>query len=230
MKINTFDEDRADFIYEAEALLERNNLPAALNLARERLRSFPADADARIIACSALVGMGRLDDLREILREVEELISGLSLVYERAGDIYREKGFYHDAAVYYEKFISLHPDAEKAREVIGKMALLEQEDNPVAGTATVHNENIPEQELFTTTLAQLYIKQGHLQDAEIILEEIIKKDPQNTHALDMLDKLKVSLVLQSAADGKNLKSDHLIKTLSAWLQNIERLKINATEK
>jgi tetratricopeptide (TPR) repeat protein len=230
MKNNTFDEDRADFIYEAEALLERNSFPQALNLARQRLRSFPADADANIIACSALVGMGRLDESREILREVEELISCLSLVYERAGDIYREKGFYQDAAFYYEKFISMHPDAEKAREVIGKMALLEQEDNPAAESAPVHNENIPEQEFFTTTLAQLYIKQGHLQDAETILEEIIKKEPQNTHALDMLDKLRASLVLHSAANGKVHKYDNLIKALSSWLKNIERLKINAAEK
>ncbi|MGD0279973.1 MAG: tetratricopeptide repeat protein, partial [Smithella sp.] len=173
MKNNTFEGDRADFLDESEELLRQNNLLEALNLATERLRSFPVDADAYMVLCNALIGMGRLDDVREALRNVGEIISGLTRVYERVGDAYREKGFHQDAAVCYEKVISLHPDAQKAREVIGKMFLLEQEDNPVPEVDIIQNEKIPEQEFFTITLAELYIKQGHLQDAEIILEEVI---------------------------------------------------------
>ncbi|MGA9109233.1 MAG: tetratricopeptide repeat protein [Smithella sp.] len=230
MKNNTFEGEHADFLDESEELLRQNNLLKALNLATERLNSFPVDADAHIVMCNALIGMGRLDDVREVLRNLGEIVSGLILVYERVGDTYREKGFHQDAAACYEKVISLHPGAQKAREVIGKMFLLEQEDNPVPEVDVIHNENIPEPEFFTTTLAQLYIKQGHLRDAEIILEEVIKKEPQNAQALAMLDKLKTSLVSQSSANGNFPEPDNLIKTLSSWLENIERLKINATEK
>ncbi len=230
MKNNTFEGNRADFLDESEELLRQNNLLKALNLATERLRSFPADADAYIVLCNALIGMGRLDNVREALRDVGEIISGLTLVYERVGDTYREKGFHQDAAVCYEKVISLHPGAQKAREVIEKMFLLEQEDKPVPEIDIILNENIPEPEFFTITLAELYIKQEHLRDAEIILEEVIKKEPQNAQALAMLDKLKTSLVSQSSANGNFPEPDNLIKTLSSWLENIERLKINATEK
>jgi tetratricopeptide (TPR) repeat protein len=230
MKNNTFEGERADFIDESEELLRQNNLLKALNLATERLNSFPVDTDAHIVMCNALIGMGRLDDVREVLRSLGEIVSGLILVYERVGDTYREKGFHQDAAVCYEKVISLHPGAQKAREVIGKMFLLEQEDNPVPEIEVIHNENVPEPEFFTITLAQLYIKQGHLLDAEIILEEVIKKEPQNAQALAMLDKLKTSLNSQSSANGNFPELDNLIKTLSSWLENIERLKINAAEK
>ena len=44
------DKDRSDFLCEAEKLLERNKLQEAFNLAGERLRSFPADADAHVVA------------------------------------------------------------------------------------------------------------------------------------------------------------------------------------
>jgi len=231
MKIDIFDKNHTDFVYQAEILLERNDLSEALNLALERLRSFPADADAIVIACSALVGMGRLEEVRQILQDVGELMAGLTFVYERAGDVCREKGYDQDAAACYEKFLSMHPDAEKAREVIGKMALLGQNDNPVASVIEeVPRENIPEQEFFTTTLAELYIKQGHLPDAEVILEEIIKKDPHHIQALNMLDNLRASRVVQSAKKGENLKNEKLIATLSAWLKNIERLRINAAKK
>jgi tetratricopeptide (TPR) repeat protein len=232
MKNNTFEGDHTDFLNEAGELLRQNNLLEALNLAKERLRHFPADADAHIVICNALIGMGRLDEVREALRDVEEIISGLTFVYERVGDIYREKGFHQDAAVCYEKVISLHPGADKARDVIGKMFLLEQEDNPVSAAENniTHNENIPEQEFFTITLAQLYIKQGHLQDAKIILEEIIKREPQNAQAMSLLDELKASLFSQAPANKIFYEHDNIIKILYSWLGNIERLKINAAGK
>ena len=230
MKINTFEEDRTNFLGEAEILLRQNKLREAFNLARERLRSLPADADAHVVAGNALLGMGRVDEARDVLREVGEIISGLALVYEQMGDIYRKKGFHQDAAVCYEKFISLHPSAEDAIKVIEKMMLLEQEDQPVPEVGMIYDENIPDPELFTVTLAELYIKQGHLQVAAEILKEIICREPQNIQAVAMLDSLKAALDQKSSASEKFVESNNLINALSSWLKNIDRLKIHAAEK
>ena len=224
------DKDRSDFLCEAEKLLEQNKLMEAFNLAGERVRSFPADADAYVVAGRALLGMGRVDEARDVLREVGEIISKLALVYERMGDIYRKKGFHQDAAVCYEKFISLHPSAEDARKVIEKMMLLEQEDQPVPEVGMIYDENIPDPELFTVTLAELYIKQGHLQVAAEILKEIICREPQNIQAAAILDSLKAALDQKSSASEKFVESNNLINALSSWLKNIDRLKIHAAEK
>ena len=230
MKINTFEEDRTNFLGEAEKLLEQNKLQEALNLAEERLRSLPADADAHVVAGNALLGMGRVDEARDVLREVGEIISELALVYDRMGDIYRKKGFHQDAAVCYEKFISLHPSAENARKVIEKMIFLEQEDQPVPEVGMIYDGNIPDSELFTVTLAELYIKQGHLQVAAEILQKIIWREPQNSQAVAKLDSLKAELSSQSSASEKFVESNNLIKTLTSWLKNIDRLKMHVAEK
>lgn len=224
------EKDRSNFLYEAEKLLEQNKLMEAFNLAGERLRSFPADADAHLIAGNALLGMGKVDEARDVLREVGEIISRLALVYDRMGDIYRKKGFHQAAAVCYEKFISLHPGDEEARNVIGKMILLEQEDQPVPEVGMIYDENIPDPELFTVTLAELYIKQGHLQVAADILKEIIWREPQNSQAVAKLESLKAALDPKSSANEKFVETDNLIKALSAWLKNIDRLKMHAAEK
>ena len=230
MKNNTLDKDRFNFLNEAEKMLEQNKLREAFNLAGERLRSFPADADAHVVAASALLGMGRVDEARDVLQEVGEIISGLAFVYDRLGDIYRKKGFHQDAAVCYEKFISLHPGPEDARKVIEKMILLEQEDQPVTEVGMIYNENIPNQELFTVTLAELYIKQGHLQVAEEILKKIISREPQNSQAVAKLDSLKAALDRKSSPGVKFVETDNLINTLTSWLNNIDRLKMNVAEK
>ncbi|HNY51255.1 MAG TPA: tetratricopeptide repeat protein [Smithella sp.] len=220
-----------DFLLEAEEHLRRDNLQEALNLATERLRGVPTDAAALGIYCDALIGMGRIEDARKVLQEVPKIIDGLNLVFERAGDACREKGLHREAATCYEKFLSLRPDTERAREIIGKMAFLEQEDIVTAENEVPGNENnSAEKEFFTVTMAQLYIQQGHFEDAEAVLEKIIKKEPNNVEAINMLDKMKFSRLSLSDGVKKISAENNLLNILSCWLKNIERLKSNAAKK
>lgn len=226
MDINSFKEERAHFLRTIQELIQENKPDQALHLAEERLRQYPADADARAICCESLAGLGRINEMRKALGGLDQIISDLNLIYERAGDVCRDKGFHQEAAVCYEKFLSLRPDAEKAAEIIGKMALLEQQDDPRANR-DAETENIPQQSFFTVTMAQMYIEQGHLQDAEIILEEIIIQEPDNAQAQVLLDKLRRSPIPE---DEKASPTDKVISVLSTWLKNIERLRVHASEK
>lgn len=228
MEKNNFDENRIDFIREASVLLQSNNLIEATHLAAERLQNYPADVDAIGVYCEAVIKLGRLEEMRQLLNTVADIISGFNMIYERAGDICRDYGFYQEAAACYEKFISLRPDAERSRDILSKMAFLEQEDRPSAEMASTGHET-PEQDFYTLTMAQLYIKQGHLEDAEKILETIIKSEPYNTQALTLLENLRKPQIAQSAMKSASLKNDHVIQILSSWLKNIERLKMNAAE-
>ncbi len=220
-----------DFLLEAEEYLRRDNLPEALNLATERLRDVPTDAAALGIYCDALIGLGRIEDARKVLHEVPKIINGLNLVFERAGDACREKGLHREAATCYENFLSLRPDTERAREIIGKMAFLEQDDIVTIENDIPENENkAAEKEFFTVTMAQLYIKQGHFEDAETVLEKIIKKESDNLEAINMLDDLKLTRRSPSAGVKKNPAENNLLKILTGWLRNVERLKSNAVAK
>ncbi|HON58822.1 MAG TPA: tetratricopeptide repeat protein [Smithella sp.] len=229
MKNAVFERNRNLFIYEAEDLLRANKLSEAMALALERLSVFPADADAHVVLCSALVGLGRVEDAREAMLEFGERLSEMALVYERVGDLYRKKGFYRDAADCYEKLLALHPDAQKARDIITKMSLLEQEDRPLqdAPVDELFEKSIPEPEMFTVTMADLYIQQGHFPEAVKILEEILRKDPQNTEAAETLNNLRSAVLDKPELKKTSAKNQKLIETLSLWLQNIERLKANA---
>ena len=230
MENNNFEEKRLKFLSEAEIFLQEGKLPEALSLAEARLKNFPLDVDARIIAVKALIGMGRVEETRNILHEVEEIISGLSLIYIRMGDIYGKKSFYRDAAVCYEKFISLNPNSDKAKEVVEKISLLEQEEPLITEIdETADHETIPRPDFHTVTLADLYIKQGHFKMAAEILEKILQYDPDNNLVRTKLDTVKTAIALKSSARGDVVQSDHLAETLTRWLENIDRLKKNAAK-
>ena len=91
MENNHFEKDRLNFLSKQKFFCNKK-LPEALSLAEERLTRFPLDVDARVIAGNVFIGMGRIDESRNILREVEKIISGLSLIYVRMADTYGEKG------------------------------------------------------------------------------------------------------------------------------------------
>jgi tetratricopeptide (TPR) repeat protein len=230
MENNDSEKDRVNFLSEAEILLQQNKLPEALILVEERLKRVPLDVDARVIAGNVFIGIGRIDEARNILREVEEIISGLSLIYVRMGDIYGEKGFHRDAVICYQKYISLNPTSDKAKEIVGKIALLEQEEPLITEIDSIDNENFPKPEFYTVTLADLYIKQGHFKMAAEVLEKILEKEPENVLAKAKLDTVTSAIALKSSVNGDIVQFDNLAKTLSCWLDNIAKLKKHAAEK
>jgi hypothetical protein len=62
-----------------------------------------------------------------------------------------------------------------------------------------------------------------------ILTEIIARDPVNVQARVKLDTVKETLALKkSSGETHPAENNHLITTLSCWLENIGRLKKHAT--
>ena len=146
------------------------------------------------------------------------------------GDIYGGKGFYRDAVICYQKYISLNPTSDKAKEVVWKIALLEQEEPLITDIDSIDNENTPKPEFSTVTLADLYIKQGHFKIAAEVLEKILEKEPENVLARTKLDTVTTAIALKSSVNRDTVQSDNLAKTLSCWLENITKLKKHAAEK
>ena len=81
---------------------------------------------------------------------------------------------------------------------------------------------------YTITLADLYIKQGHLKMAADILEEIIKKEPSNVQAREKFDTINLVLAQQPSSPDTVDSINKVINILSCWLDNIGRLKTHAT--
>ena len=226
----SFGEDRGDFRSRAENLLKQNLLQEALILAQEQCLINPLDVEAYVIAGKILIRKGELAKARDLLTQVDQIISGLSIVYTRMADVYREKGLKSDAALCYRKFINLNPISEQAAEIAEKLSFLEKQEYEESNIDDSSIANIPKPNFFTITLAELYIKQGHLQMAKEVLGEIIKREPGNINAAARLASLKAVMSKVGTASVEYDSSGNLVNTLSCWLENIGRLKANAAGK
>jgi tetratricopeptide (TPR) repeat protein len=218
-------QSRRSFLEEAEAFLEKGDDLAALDLAGLRLERLPGDPDACIVICRVRIWQGRLDEAGEILRELEDLLVSFSRIYRELGDSFLEKGMPDSAKIYYRKFIALNPDTPAALEIAERLeGILDSHGADDGAGAEEETIRVPD-DFQTVTLAELYIRQGHLQMAEKVLEAILRKEPQHEKAAVSLRELRERLGGEHSA--ANTKPTLVIAELTRWLDNIGRLRNHA---
>lgn len=213
-------QSRRAFLEEAETLLKAGDGRAALALAGARLERLPGDPDARIVICRTHILQGKLDEAGEMLHEMEELLAGLSQIYRDLGDIFLEKGMPESTRIYYRKFISLNPGTPDALEVAERIRDIPEPrgSDDGAGAEAEETTRVPD-DFQTVTLAELYIRQGHLQLAGEVLEAVLKKDPQQEGAAKRLREVTEML----GGEGAAAKKAQVISELARWLDNIGRM-------
>ncbi len=227
MESSQYEEDRISFVNKAESLISQKMFPEALKFAEDRLAQYPSDIDARAFTNLILIEMGKISESRKILHELEQDIVRLSSGYLQAANAYHHKGLIQDAVLCYQKFIVLNPLSENSQEVAETIALLQNEENLADEELEEDDTEIIQPEFYTMTLADLYIRQGHLKMAADILAEIIKKEPANVQAKEKFDTVNAFLAKESLSVDNVESINNLINILSCWLDNIGRLKTHA---
>ena len=225
--------EREEFLSIAEAYIDKNLYKEAAHVAESWLKRYPIDADANIIRCHALLKMGNLEKVSEVLDDLETKVLELSRIYHHVGDLCLNAGLTKEAIKFYRKFIFLNPSASSAKEVYEKVnALAAHIDDSSAGMdadAYSHTDRVAS-DFCTTTLAELYIRQGHPDMALNVLREILKREPENRLVADRLEE-----VMAMQHDGIREKTslhieqdDAVIKELTRWLENVGRLRSHAS--
>ena len=211
-------QERKSFLTQAEAYLERNELPAVLDLAEARLKLTPGDLDARIAICRVRLLQGRPDEAREMLSEMEDVLASLSRIYADMGDICMKEGMKDSAETFYRKLMFLNPGVPLSRDVTERLNGIEE----LHATDAEGDAEVPTN-FQTVTLAELYIRQGHLRLAEELLEKIIGHDPQDQKAAELLQEVRERLLKGASAQ----QDAAVVAELSRWLDNIGRLRAHA---
>lgn len=219
-------QERKIFLRRVEEYFGQNDFGAALDLAQSRLNCMPGDLDARIAICRVWIQQGRLDEAREMLGEMEAILTSLSQVYACIGDICLKKGMPDSAELFYRKFTLLNPGAPLPEGMTARLQEIEERgEASAAGLDEESEENAGEvpSDFQTVTLAELYIRQGHLAMAQEVLETIVAKDPGQEKAAERLAEVREMARREETAR----RYAPVIAELSRWLDNIGRLRNHA---
>jgi tetratricopeptide (TPR) repeat protein len=79
----------------------------------------------------------------------------------------------------------------------------------------------------TKTLAEIYLKQGHLQEAYEIYKALAEKDPFDTEIRKRLEELREKLLPSPPSSFPSpLSREEKIRHLERWLANIRKRRPN----
>jgi hypothetical protein len=76
--------------------------------------------------------------------------------------------------------------------------------------------------LKTKTMAEIYLRQGHLQEAFEIYQALAEKDPGDQEARERLKSLSRSLGFSSPRPPMARSKKEKIQVLEGWLANIQK--------
>jgi len=225
---NSATKEREEFLSIAEAYIDQHLYKEALHIAESWLRRFPIDADAHIIRCHALLRMGNLEKVNEILDDVENTVLQLSRIYNCVGDLCLKGGLTREAIKFYQKFVSLNPDSPIVKDVSEKINALIS----IVDVSTRINQNIYNSidhvasDFYTTTLSELYMTQGHINMAADVLSEILRREPENELIADRLKDIKAMQndIMKEDTSLRTAHNEGMIQELTRWLKNIDRLR------
>jgi tetratricopeptide (TPR) repeat protein len=221
--------EREEFLSIAKAYLDKNLYKEASHVAESWLKRYPIDADANIIRCHALLKMGHLEELSQLLHDLETKVLELSKIYHHVGDLCLNAGLTKEAIKFYRKFIFLNPTLARTKGVYEKVKdpAARVDGSTAVGDVDTHShaEHVAP-DFCTTTLAELYIRQNHLDMALNVLREILKREPKNKMVAERLNDV-IAMQHEGIREKTPFNNNVVIRELTRWLENIDRLRGHA---
>lgn len=217
-------DDRDAWILKVDRFLQAGAFDEALDSATERLRIHPDDLEAVIIICQSWLGLNNLAEAEKALAGLERASFRLVSLYKGFGDACLKENRRRDAVAYFQKGLALMPEAFTSPQLSQIMA---DAVGALKESASIHEtkreDSAVEADFYTMTMADLYVKQGHLQSAVDVLEAIQRREPDNAAIVRRLRDVKALMADQSPVPSST-ESSAVVSELSRWLKNIDKIK------
>jgi tetratricopeptide (TPR) repeat protein len=168
----------------ADAYRKQGNLGEAYNICKKGLEKHPNYTSARVVLGRVYQEQGKVEAAATEYKKVLDLDPENLMAHSLLGYILMEKGDHQAAIEEYQKILTLNPDDEETQIALKKA--IEKAANDPKLASLPKKESIPSDKKATSkegtatlTIAELYLKQGHLDKAIEVYQELLAKDPQN---------------------------------------------------
>lgn len=208
----------------ADAYRKSGEVERAIELCEEGLERYPDYASAHVILGKCFYDKGATERARAEFLRVMELDPENMVALKFMGDILLAEGNREKAVECYSRLLTIDP----TNEVVARMLEEVQEEFQVKKIDLDDDKAVKKvespKELATMTLAGIYAAQGYYNKALKIYKDIIRKEPGNSEAQEMVEKL------QSMMDSSERERDSAFKdeALTISLDDISEELVDST--
>jgi tetratricopeptide (TPR) repeat protein len=195
-----------------ETLKKEGKPQTVIQACKKVLEVFPDDISIRRLLAETYFEDESLDLAEIELDKIAQEINKLSYIYKLQSELFRRQNRIDDAVHSLQLYLAHNEQDREAADLLAELSQPEEEPSALP----------------TSTLAELYYKQGELDEAIKVYEQVVASSPDDEKAKNRLDELRGEKEaqegelerLQSARERK-LK---LLGVLERWLAAVEDRK------
>jgi tetratricopeptide (TPR) repeat protein len=176
--------DSLVFISLADACRKHGELEDALKVCKKGLEKHPSNASARIVLGRIYMDQSKTTEAIQEFEKILEVDPENMMAHSLLGSVHIKKGDYQAAIDEYQKILSLNPDDEEIqaflKKAIEQAASAQKPGADAKPKAPLEDKksSVPASTA-SLTMADLYLKQDHVDKAIEVYEELLSQDPQN---------------------------------------------------
>ena len=178
------------------------------------LESFPDDISIRKLLAETYFKQGSIELAKIEFEKISKQIRELSSVFKLQAELFKEESMDEEAINSLKLYLAHHSDDQDAAHLLSELSTPPKEETSILPTATI---------------AEIYYKQGELDEAIKIYTQLIKDFPDDENYKNRLEALRAEKKPEytessheATVQEKELK---IIETLERWLNNLEKGKV-----
>ena len=195
-------------------LLKEGKTEIAIEACLKALEIFPDNMTIRRLLAETYLQQGQMELAERELERLADQIGEFTSVFKLQAKLFRKEEKLKEAIRALEVYLVHHKDDEEAVQLLSELS----------STGKGERDVLP-----TPTLAEIFFKQGALEEAIKVYQQVVEASPDDEKSkmrLNELKQMKVAEVQEIAGEtatkGKKLE---LIRILENWLGAIESQKV-----
>ncbi len=196
----------------ADAYRKNGDIDRAIELCENGINTYPDYASAHVILGKCYYDKGATERARAEFQRVLELDSENLVALKFMGDILYAEDKHGEASEYFKKLLSIDPTNKEVSTSVGEI----EKEFRIKEIDLEDDKSVRKversRELATMTLAGIYAAQGYYNKALKIYNDIIRDQPDNREAQEMIEKLQ-SIMKESEQQRDSAFTDE-VQTIS----------------
>ena len=200
-----------------ETLKKEGKPQTVIHACQKVLEIFPDDIRIRRLLAETYFEEGSLDFAEVELEKIAKQINKLSYIFKFQSELFRRKNKIEDAIHSLQLYLAHNEGDKEAADLLAEIS--QSKEGPSA--------------LPTSTLAELYYKQGDIDEAIKVYEQVVASSPEDEKAKHRLDELRGEKKAQEgevrATQSARERKLKLLGILERWLAAVEQRKSEALQ-
>jgi len=195
-----------------EMLKKEGKTQNVIQACQKVLEIFPDDIHIRRLLAETYFGEGSLDLAEKELAKIAYQIKELSSIFKFQSEVFKSENKIDDAIHALQLYLAHHEGDQEAADLLTELSPREEEPSALP----------------TSSLAELYHKQGELDEAIKVYEQVVASSPNDEKAVHRLDELRGEKEGRGREKGRprseREKKLRLLGVLERWLAGVEQRK------